>query len=156
MEHGADSIVQHINEHFDALPPDATAEARFKAALLGQMSALIKFGDYALAHGRLLTQLPEKVRERIKRRERHQQQGRGVRRLARRRHATRGRRRRTVSCVRARLHQFRPDLVRPEEGSLEKVADQLSTMFFEGVKPAAGAKPAAKAKRSTRKSELVA
>ena len=39
---------------------------------------------------------------------------------------------------------------------LEKVADQLSTMFFEGVKPAAGAKPAAKAKRSTRKSELVA
>ncbi|HXZ07161.1 MAG TPA: helix-turn-helix domain-containing protein, partial [Paraburkholderia sp.] len=64
MEHGADSIVQHINEHFDALSSNANAEDRFKAALVGQMSALIKFGDYALAHNRLLTQLPDKVRER--------------------------------------------------------------------------------------------
>ena len=37
------------------------------------MSALLKFGDYALAHSRLLAQLPDKVRERqIKRREQHQ------------------------------------------------------------------------------------
>ena len=36
MEHGADSIVQHINEHFDALPPDATAEARFTRRCSGR------------------------------------------------------------------------------------------------------------------------
>jgi hypothetical protein len=38
----------------------------------------------------------------------------------------------------------------PKKGSLDKVADQLSTMFFEGVRPAA------KTRRSGRKLETAA
>lgn len=158
MEHGADSIVQHIKEHFEALPPDATAEARFKAALVGQMSALIKFGDYALAHGRLLTQLPDKVRERqVKRRERHQQLWTAVFDDLR----AEGFLREDVDIALCRVFVLGcinsvQTWFDPKKGSLDKVADQLAMMFFEGVKPAAGAKPAAKARRGSRKTELAA
>src|SRR5690606_665901 len=73
MSHGAESILQHQQEHLDALPPNASAEQRFRAAVLGQMHAIIKYGDYALAHGRLLAQLPDQARERqIERRKQHQ------------------------------------------------------------------------------------
>ncbi|WP_155642088.1 TetR/AcrR family transcriptional regulator [Burkholderia cepacia] len=152
MEHGADSIVQHIKEHFDALPRDATADARFKAALVGQMSALIKFGDYALAHGRLLTQLPDKVRERqVKRRERHQQLWTAVFDDLR----TEGFLREDVDIALCRVFVLGcinsvQTWFDPKKGSLDKVADQLATMFFEGVKPAA------KARRGSRKAELAA
>lgn len=158
MEHGADSIVQHIKEHFDALPPAATAEARFKAALVGQMSALIKFGDYALAHSRLLTQLPDKVRERqIKRRARHQQLWTAVFDDLR----AEGFLREDVDIALCRVFVLGcinsiQTWFDPKKGSLDKVADQLSAIFFEGVKPAAGAKPAAKTRRGSRKTELVA
>jgi AcrR family transcriptional regulator len=163
MEHGADSIVQHINEYLEALPPDATAEARFKATLLGQMSALVKFGDYALAHGRLLTQLPDKVRERqVKRRERHQQLWTGVFDDLR----AEGFLREDVDIALCRM--FILGCVNsvqtwfdPKKGSLEKVAEQLSAVFFEGVKPAKSAKPTkaakpAKARRKVRNAELAA
>jgi AcrR family transcriptional regulator len=152
MEHGADSIVQHIKEHFDALPPEATAEDRFKAALIGQMSALVKFGDYALAHGRLLTQLPDNVRERqVKRRERHQQLWTAVFEDLR----AEGLLREDVDIALCRVFVLGcinsvQTWFNPKKGSLDKVADQLSTMFFEGVRPAA------KTRRSGRKLETAA
>lgn len=152
MEHGAESIVQHINEHFNALPATANAEDRFKAALVGQMSALIKFGDYALAHNRLLTQLPDKVRERqIKRRERHQRMWTTVFDDLR----AEGYLREDVDMALARVYVLGfinsvQTWFDPKKGSLEKIADQFITMFFEG------AAPAAKPRRSGRKKELAA
>jgi len=152
MEHGADSIVQHINEHFDALSSNANAEDRFKAALVGQMSALIKFGDYALAHNRLLTQLPDKVRERqIKRRERHQRLWTTVFDDLR----TEGFVREDVDIALSRIFVLGfinsvQTWFDPKKGSLDKIADQFMTLFFEG------AAPAAKPRRSSRKKELAA
>lgn len=152
MEHGADSIVQHINEHFDALPANANAEDRFRAALVGQMSALIKFGDYALAHNRLLTQLPDKVRERqIKRRERHQRMWTTVFDDLR----AEGYLREDVDIALARVFVLGfinsvQTWFDPKKGSLEKIADQFITMFFEG------AAPATRPRRSGRKKELAA
>ena len=49
MEQGAAHIVHHLNEHLDALSPDATAEQRFRAAVLGQMRGLVIHGDFAVA-----------------------------------------------------------------------------------------------------------
>jgi hypothetical protein len=152
MEHGADSIVQHINEHLAALPADANAEDRFKAALTGQMSALIRFGDYALAHGRLLTQLPDKVRDRqVKRRERHQQLWASLFDDLR----TEGFLREDVDIALCRVFVLGcinsvQTWFNPKKGSLGKVADQLFTMFFEGVKPPG------KTKRTSRKMETAA
>jgi AcrR family transcriptional regulator len=73
MEHGAESIFVHTRARIEALPPGADAEQRFRAGLLGLIGAMIKYGDYTLAHGRQLAELPDKVRERqIKRRAQHQ------------------------------------------------------------------------------------
>ena len=101
------------------------------------MSALIKFGDYALAHGRLLTQLPEKVRERSSGANAISSCGPRCSTAC----APKACYARTstshcvvCSCSAASIPSSRFDPKKP----LEKVADQLSTMFFEGVKPAAG------------------
>ncbi len=151
MEHGAQSIVQHINEHFEGLPADANAVDRFKAALVGQMSALIKFGDYALAHNRLLTQLPDSVRERqIKRRERHQQLWTTVFDDLR----TEGYLREDIDIALSRVFVLGfinsvQTWFDPKKGSLDKIADQFITMFFEGAAPAT--RP-----RRSRKKELSA
>ena len=152
MEHGANSILQHINDHFDALPPTANAADRFRAALVGQMSALIKYGDYALAHGRLLSQLPDKVRERqIKRRERHQRLWTTVFDDLRKE----GFLREGIDVALCRISVLGfinsvQTWFDPKKGSLDKIADQFITMFFEGVQPAA------KSRRSGRKKELAA
>lgn len=149
MGHGAESIVQHIKGYIEALPPEANAEDRFKATLMGQMSALIKFGDYALAHSRLLTQLPDKVRERqVKRRERHQKLWTTVFDDLR----AEGFLREDVDIALCRVFILGSiNTVQtwfdPKKGSLDKVADQLCALFFEGVKPA-------KARRSGRTREL--
>ncbi|WP_250454561.1 TetR/AcrR family transcriptional regulator [Caballeronia sp. ATUFL_M2_KS44] len=135
MEHGADSIVQHINEHFGALPENANAEDRFRAAVVGQMSALIKFGDYALAHGRLLSQLPDQVRERqIKRRERHQRLWTTVFDDLR----EEGFLRDDIDIALSRIYVLGfinsvQTWFDPKKGSLEKIADQFISMFFEGA-----------------------
>ncbi len=153
MEHGADSIVQHINEHLNALPANANADDRFKAVVVGQMSALIKFGDYALAHSRLLSQLPDKVRARqIKRRERHQQLWTVVFDDLR----TEGFLREDIDIALCRVFILGcinsvQTWFDPKKGALDKVADQLCAMFFEGVKPAAKTR-----RGSGRKSEMVA
>jgi AcrR family transcriptional regulator len=142
VAHGGDSIVQHIREHLDALPPSASAETRFKAAVLGQMSALIKFGDYALAHGRLLAQLPDKAREgQVKRHEQNQrlwtQLLEGLR--------TEGMLRPDVDIALCRVLLLGcinsvQGWFNPRKGSLDQVAEQICGMFFDGVKPAAKAR----------------
>ncbi|NML97090.1 TetR/AcrR family transcriptional regulator [Paraburkholderia sp. RP-4-7] len=142
VAHGGDSIVQHIQEHLDALPPSASAETRFKAAVLGQMSALIKFGDYALAHGRLLAQLPDKAREgQVKRHEQNQrlwtQLLEGLR--------TEGMLRADVDIALCRVFLLGcinsvQGWFNPRKGSLDQVAEQICGMFFDGVKPAAKAR----------------
>lgn len=152
MEHGADSIVQHINEHFGALPENANAEDRFRAAVIGQMSALIKFGDYALAHGRLLSQLPDQVRERqIKRRERHQRLWTTVFDDLR----AEGFLREDIDIALSRIYVLGfinsvQTWFDPKKGSLEKIVDQFITMFFEG------AQPTGKPRRRARKKEVAA
>jgi TetR/AcrR family transcriptional regulator, cholesterol catabolism regulator len=152
MEHGAQSIFQHIDEHVNALPADANAEERFKAALVGQMSALIKFGDYALAHNRLLTQLPDKVRDRqIKRRERHQRWWTTVFEDLR----TEGYLREDIDIALARVFVLGfinsvQTWFDPKKGSFDKIADQFMAMFF------GGAGPSVKPRRNGRKKELTA
>ena len=147
VAHGGDSIVQHIREHVDAVPPDTGSEARFKAAVLGQMSALIKFGDYALAHGRLLTQLPDKARERqVKRHEQNQQLWMSLLEDLR----AEGLVRPELDLALCRVMLLGPinsvqGWFNPRKGSLEHVADQICSMFFEGVKPATTRKPTRRA-----------
>lgn len=136
MAHGADSIVRHLKDHLDALPSGADAEARFRAAVRGQMSALIKFGDYALAHGRLLAQLPETVQERqVKRREQHQKlwdrllgdmKDEGLLREDADIHLCRVFVLGAINSVQAWFN--------PRKGSLEAAADQLCTIFFDGTR----------------------
>ena len=137
MEQGADRIVQHLNEHLDAVGPDATAEERFRAAVFGQMSALVKHGDFALAHSRLLGQLPDSVRERqIKRRERHQRLWNALLESLR----EEGRLRGDVDIHLARIFILGSinsiqTWFNPRKGGLEKIADQLCDMFFHGTSP---------------------
>lgn len=138
MEQGADRILHHLNEQVDALPPGATAEQRFRAAVLGQMLGLVRHGDFALANSRLLGQLPDKVRERqIKRRERHQKRWNGLLEDLR----VEGRIREDVDIHLARIFILGSinsvqTWFNPRKGSLEKVSDQLCRMFFDGVSPA--------------------
>jgi len=152
MEHGAESIVRHIREHLDALPANSTAKDRFRAALVGQMSALIKYGDYALAHGRLLTQLPDKVRElQIKRREGHQRMWTTVFKDLR----EEGYLREDIDIALCRVFVLGyinsvQTWFDPKKGSIERIVDQFITMFFEG------AQPAAQPGRSSRKTVLAA
>ncbi|WP_198968775.1 TetR/AcrR family transcriptional regulator [Xylophilus sp. ASV27] len=139
MEQGADRILHHLNEQLDALGPGATAEQRFRAAVLGQMSGLVKHGDFALANSRLLGQLPDKVRERqIKRRERHQKFWNGLLEALR----SEGRLREDVDIHLARIFILGSinsiqSWFNPRKGALGKVADQLCDMFFSGVSPPA-------------------
>jgi AcrR family transcriptional regulator len=137
MEQGADRIVHQLNEHVEALGPDATAEQRFRAAVLGQMTGLVQHGDFALAHNRLLGQLPDKVRERqIKRRERHQKLWNKMLEDLR----AEGRLRSDVDIHLARIFILGSinsiqSWFNPRKGSLEKVANKLCDMFFDGASP---------------------
>lgn len=139
MEQGADRIVHHLNERLDALGSSATAEQRFRAAVLGQMVGLVKHGDFALANTRLLGQLPDKVRERqIKRRERHQKLWNGLLEDLQ----SDGKLRSDVDIHLARIFILGSinsiqSWFNPRKGSLEKVAEQFCDMFFEGVSPPA-------------------
>lgn len=148
MSHGADSIVRSLKEQLDALPGDAGAERRFKAALMGQMSGLIKYGDYALAHGRLLAELPDKARERQKeRRDRHQKLWNSLIEDLR----LEGLLRPDVDIALCRVFilgaiNSTQTWFNPGKGSLEKVADQLCAIFFEGVKPREKRTPARRSK----------
>lgn len=136
MEQGADRIVHHLNAQLEALGVGAGAEQRFRAAVLGQMTGLIKHGDFALANSRLLGQLPEKVRERqIKRRERHQRLWNGLLDDLRADGKLRG----DVDIHLARIFILGSinsiqSWFNPRKGSLEKVAEQLCDMFFAGVR----------------------
>ncbi|WP_077000811.1 TetR/AcrR family transcriptional regulator [Variovorax sp. KK3] len=137
MAHGADSIVAHLQSHLDALPAGAGARERFKAALVGQMSALIKFGDYAMAHGRLLAQLPDKPRERqVKRREHHQKLWTSLIEALR----DEGLLRPDVDIALCRVFVLgivnsAQTWFNPRKGSMERVAEQFCTIFFEGMLP---------------------
>ncbi len=139
MEQGAHRIVAHLREQLDALGAQATAEQRFRVAVLGQMMGLIKHGDFALAHSRLLGQLPDEVRERqIKRREQHQKLWNGLLEDLR----SQGRLRADVDIHLARILILGSinsiqSWFNPRKGSLEKVADQICDLFFSGVAPAA-------------------
>lgn len=138
MDQGADRILHHLNEQVAALPERATAEQRFRAAVLGQMQGLVKHGDFALANSRLLGQLPDKVRERqVKRRERHQKrwndlledlQAEGLIREDVDIHLARIVILGSINSVQTWFN--------PRKGSLEAVADQLCALFFHGVGPA--------------------
>jgi len=137
MEQGADRILQELNGRVRALGPGATAEQRFRAAVLGQMSGLVKYGDFAVAHSRLLGQLPQAVRERqIRRRERHQMLWHGFLEDLRAEHRLRA----DVDIHLARIFILSSinsltGWFDPRKGALEKIADQLCDMFFAGVAP---------------------
>ncbi len=141
MEQGGRRIISDQHERLEALGPGATADQRFRAAVLGQMTGLVRHGDFALAHSRLLGQLPDKVRERqVKRRERHQKFWSGLLEDLR----AQGMLRADVDIHLARIMILGSinsiqSWFNPRKGSLEKVADQLCDMFFSGVGPAAAA-----------------
>ncbi|MET3823537.1 AcrR family transcriptional regulator [Burkholderia sp. PvR073] len=137
MEQGVERIVHHLNARVDALGPGATAEQRFRAAVLGQMQGLVNHGDFAVAHSRLLGQLPDLIRERqVVRRERHQTLWNELLEDLR----AEGRLREDVDIPLARIHILGSinsvqSWFNPQKGSLERVADQLCNMFFSGVGP---------------------
>ncbi|PRE66141.1 TetR/AcrR family transcriptional regulator [Burkholderia multivorans] len=137
MEQGAAHILHHLNERLNALGPDATAEQRFRAAVLGQMRGLVMHGDFAVAHGRLLGQLPDAIRERqVIRREHHQALWNGLLEDLR----AEGHLREDVDIALARIHILGSinsiqSWFNPQKGSLERIADQLCTMFFHGAGP---------------------
>lgn len=139
MEQGGDRIVRHLNEQLDALGSDASAEQRFRAAVFGQMSGLVKHGEFALANSRLLGQLPDKVRERqLKRRERHQKVWNGLLEDLR----AEGRLRNDVDIHLARIFILGginsiQSWFNPRKGALENVAEQFCDMFLSGVGPRA-------------------
>lgn len=147
MAHGAEAIVQHLQGHLDALPPGADAKSRFRAALIGQASALLKYGDYAMAHGRLLAQLPEKVLERqVKRRDQHQKLWSSFLEDLR----SEGMLRADVDVALCRIYVLGfvnsvQTWFNPRKSSLEQVVDNFCTIFFEGAGPAAHAARGARA-----------
>ncbi len=135
MEQGGALIVHALREQVDALSEGAGAEQRFRAAVLGQMYGLVKHGDFALAHSRLLGQLPENVRERqVKRRERHQKLWNDLLEDLR----SQGKLRPDVDihlariCILGSINSIQ-SWFNPRRGSLESVADKLCDMFFQGV-----------------------
>jgi TetR/AcrR family transcriptional regulator, cholesterol catabolism regulator len=138
MAHGAQRIVRHVEQHLGALPAGATAEQRLRAAVRGQMSALVEYGDYALAHGRLLAQLPDKARERqIERREQHQQLWQALLQDLR----AEGLIRADLDLALCRVFLLgainsTQTWFDPRKGDLDRVADQLCAVFFEGARPA--------------------
>lgn len=140
MEQGGQRIISDQHERLQALGPEATAQQRFRAAVLGQMTGLIRHGDFALAHSRLLGQLPDKVRDRqIKRRERHQKFWSGLLEDLR----AEGQLRADADIHLARVMILSSinsiqSWFNPRKGSLEKVADQLCDMFLQGVGPRGG------------------
>jgi AcrR family transcriptional regulator len=140
MEHGAEAIVLHLRQHLDAVATGASARLRFRAALVGQASALIEYGDYAMAHGRLLAQLPEKVRERqIKRRDQHQKLWASLLEDLR----AEGLLRSDVDLALCRIYVLGfvnsvQTWFNPKKTPLETVVDNFCRIFFEG----AGASPA--------------
>lgn len=135
MEHGAKAIVQHLQDHLDALPAGSNAKTRFKAALIGQASALLKYGDYAMAHGRLLAQLPEKVLDRqVKRRDQHQKLWTSFLEGLR----AEGMLRTDVDVALCRIYVLGfvnsvQTWFNPRKSSLEEVVDNFCTIFFEGA-----------------------
>lgn len=137
MEYGADSITRHIYRHIDSLPEEADAEQHFRAALVGQLTGLIKYGDYAFVRGRLHAQLPEKVQERqAARRERHQDFWDGLLRRLR----AEGLLREDVNIALCRVFVLSSinsavSWFNPGKGSAEQVIDELCSIFFEGVRP---------------------
>ncbi|HSW18983.1 MAG TPA: TetR/AcrR family transcriptional regulator [Ramlibacter sp.] len=147
MAHGAERIVEHVKEHMDAVPANADARQRFRAALIGQMSAVLKYGDYAMAHNRLLAQLPEKARDRqVKRRADHQKLWTSVMDDL----LAQGFLRADVDVHLCRV--FALGFVNsvqtwfdPKKGALERVADQFCSVFFEGASPVKAAAPVRRA-----------
>jgi AcrR family transcriptional regulator len=144
MAHGARRIVEHVERHLNAQPPAADAEARLRAAVRGHMSALLEFGDYAMAHGRLLAQLPDGARERqVARRQDYQQLWQSLLSDLR----AEGRIRADVDLALARvflLGAINTSQVwfDPRKGALERVADQLCDLFFDGARPASARRAA--------------
>lgn len=144
MEHGAQSIFAHTRARIEALPPGADAEQRFRAGLLGLIGAMIKYGDYTLAHGRQLAELPDKVRERqIKRRAQHQDFWNGMLEDLR----IEGRLREDIDIALCRVFILSTitsvqTWFNPKKGSPEKVIDELCRILFEGVRPREVRKPA--------------
>lgn len=147
MEHGAQSIFAHTRARIAALTPGADAEQRFRAGLLGLIGAMIKYGDYTLAHGRQLAELPDKVRERqIKRRAQHQDFWNGMLEDLR----AEGRLREDIDIALCRVFILSTitsvqTWFNPKKGSPEKVIDELCTILFEGVLPREVRKPARRA-----------
>lgn len=137
MEIGADRIVRYMIVRVEGLGADATAEERFRAAVLGQLIGMTKHGEYTVASASLLGQLPEKVRERhAKRRERYQELWNDLLEKLR----SEGRLRSDVDIRLARIFilgsiQSVQYWFNPGKGSLEDVAEKFCDMFFDGVGP---------------------
>ncbi|AQV98361.1 TetR family transcriptional regulator [Cupriavidus necator] len=144
MEHGGERILSHTREVIAALPAGADAEQRFRAGLLGLMTALIQYGDYTQAHGRRLAELPDKVRERqIRRRARHQEFWHAMLEDLR----ADGRLRPDIDIALSRVFILNTitsvqSWFNPSKGTPEKVVDELCAIFFDGVRPKTPCAPA--------------
>ena len=155
MSQGAQNMLGELHDRLGKLPPGAPADVRLRAAVLSLIKAEVRHGDYAIAHARLLAQLPDKVRERqVKRREQHQKQWAKLMQDLK----DEGFMRSDVDVALARIFIMSAinsvhTWFNPRKGSLEDIADQLCKIFFEGVMPAGARTPA---RKPARKAELAA
>lgn len=136
LEHGALCITRHIYNHIRRLPEGSGAESIFRAALTGQLTGLIRYGDYAVVQGRLNAQLPEKVQLRqAARRERHQEFWDGLLHALRAEGVLKG----SVDIALCRVFVLSSinsaaSWFNPRKGSAQSVIDQLCFIFFDGVR----------------------
>jgi AcrR family transcriptional regulator len=61
---GIDVAWKHVRDAVEALPPDAGALARLKAAIRAHTEVQLEISDYSSAHARIIGQVPPDVRRR--------------------------------------------------------------------------------------------
>jgi TetR/AcrR family transcriptional regulator, cholesterol catabolism regulator len=136
MAHGYDLMVRHIRQHLERLGEGAGAEARFRKAVYAQMSAITIFGDYTIASNRLLSQLPERVRERqLQRREEHQKMWAALVDDLHKQGVVRDRMDPALLrlFIQACINSV-PSWFNPGKGSLQDLAGQLCDLFLDGAR----------------------
>lgn len=137
MQHGSKRILDCVDEALGRVPAGATAEARFRAAVLGFMTGIVRHGEFALVNTRTLGQLPDTVRSaHVKRREGYQKLWQGLLEDLR----AEGQLRAEVDLAICRVMIMgsvtnMQAWFNPRKGSVEKVAEKVCNVFFEGVRP---------------------
>ncbi len=135
LDIGVQRIADHVRERLAALPADAGHRARIAAAIEGHLSMMLLHGDYTSANIRILGHAPPDVRAR------HIEQQRAygatwAKLLGAALEAGEIRADADLSVVRMLLLgalNWSVEWYKPGRRSIPEIADQLTTMFFDGM-----------------------